>query len=373
MSILFTPAKIGNLEIPNRFVRSATYDAGAENGFVSDWEVELYSVLAKGKVGLVVSAVFNSRVGKVVPTLNSLTDDKFVPGIKRLADAVHANGSRLAVQVYHAGRDAYRVLQPLGMEAAGPSQTKAGEDPHFPGTCREMTEEEIWAVVEGFGHAARRVQEAGCDAIQFHGAHAYLLSQFLSPHSNRRRDGWGGSLENRLRVYKEIYRAARKHVGSTFPIMIKLGVEDGFPGGLQFEEGLKAAMQLAEIGYDCIEVSQGLRGLDYRQTEFRPGIVKRDREAYFRDWTRRVKQAVDVPVMMVGGLRSFDLMEEVVAAGEADFISLSRPLIREPDLVAAWQAGEPRQPKCVSCNKCFENVIAGSRLRCMALQRGKEG
>lgn len=143
MNILFTPAKIGNLEIPNRFVRSATYDAGADNGFVSDWQLDLYGALAKGRVGLIISAAFNIRDGRAVPVLNSLTDDKFVPGLRRLTDTVHANGSRLAVQVYHAGRDAYRVLQPVGMEATGPSGFKAGEDPYFKGTCREMTEEEI--------------------------------------------------------------------------------------------------------------------------------------------------------------------------------------------------------------------------------------
>ncbi len=372
MSVLFTPAKIGYLEIPNRFVRSATYDAGADNGSVSDWQVELYSALAKGRIGLVISGVFNVRVGRAVPGLNSLTEDRFVPGLKKLADAVHANGSRLAVQVYHAGREAYRVLQPVGMEAMGPSGFKAEEDPYFQGTCREMTEEEIWATVEAFGQAARRVQEAGCDAIQFHGAHAYLLSQFLSPHSNRRKDDWGGGLEKRLRLHKEIYRAARKHVGPAYPVMIKLGVADGFPGGFAFEEGLEAAVQLAETGYDSIEVSQGLRGLGYRQAEFRPGIVKREREAYFRDWSRQVKRRVGVPVMMVGGLRSLDLMEEVVAANEADFISLCRPLIREPDLVASWQAGDVRHPACISCSKCFENVIAGAKLRCMVQAKGKE-
>ncbi|MBN1105765.1 MAG: NADH:flavin oxidoreductase [Deltaproteobacteria bacterium] len=372
MSILFTPAKIGNLEIPNRFVRSATYDAGADNGFVSDWQIELYSALAKGHIGLIVSAVFNVRVGKAAPGLNSLTDDKFVPGLRRLADAVHANGSKLAVQVYHAGREAYRVLQPAGLVATGPSGFNAGEDPYFQGTCREMTEEEIWSTVEAFGQAARRIQEAGCDAIQFHGAHAYLLAQFLSPHSNRRRDLWGGGLGNRLKLHREICRVARRHVGPSFPVMIKLGVADGFPGGLEFEEGLEAAAHLANIGYDSIEVSQGLRGLDYRQTEFRPGIIRREREAYFRDWARQVKKRVDVPVMMVGGLRSLDLMQTVVEANEADFVSLSRPLIKEPDLVVSWQAGKARRPKCISCNKCFENVIAGGKLRCMVQAKGKQ-
>lgn len=154
--------------------------------------------------------------------------------------------------------------------------------------------------------------------------------------------------------------------------MIKLGVADGFPGGLEFKEGLEAAVELSRIGYDSIEVSQGLRGLDYEQTEFRERIVKREREAYFRDWARQVKKRVSVPVMMMGGLRSLDLMEEIVMANEADFISLCRPLIREPDLVASWQVGQARQPTCISCNKCFEHVIASARLQCVVQAKGKE-
>lgn len=208
--------------------------------------------------------------------------------------------------------------------------------------------------------------------IQVHGAHAYLLAQFLSPQSNQRGDHWGGSLENRLRLHKEIYRAVRGQVGPNYPVMIKLGVQDGFPGGLAFKEGLEAAVQLARVGYDALEVSQGLRGTDYGQTEFRDKIVKREREAYFRDWAREVKKRVSVPVMMVGGMRSLDLMEEIVAGDEADFISLSRPLIREPDLVASWQAGQARRPTCISCNKCFDHILTGARLQCMVQTKAEK-
>lgn len=368
MNILFTPAKIGNLEIPNRFVRSATYDGGSDKGcFVSDWQIDLYSTLAKGRVGLIVSGVFIiNSAGQISSRQNSLAEDKFIPGLKRLAEAVHAKGSKLAVQLFHAGREAFRRQNLLGMDALAPSGLEAGEDCYFEGTCREMTEVEIWATVDAFGQAVRRVKEAGCDAIQLHGAHASLLSQFLSPHTNHRMDKWGGTLENRLKLHKEIYRAARGQVGSEFPVIIKLGVADGFPGGLEFKEGLEAAIYLAELGYDSIEVSQGLRGADYEQTEFRTKILKRGKEAYFRDWAGQVKKRVDVPVMMVGGLRSLDLMEEIVVGNEADFISLSRPLIREPDIVAAWQAGQSRHVKCISCNKCFDHILTGARLQCMA-------
>lgn len=374
MNILFTSTRIKNLEVPNRFVRSATFDAGAEKGFVSDWQVELFSTLAKGGVGLIISGIFHvtDLVAKISPVQNLLTSDEFIPGLKRLAAAVHAKGSKFAAQIYHPGRESFRRLNPVGIEAPGPTAIKAGEDPYFEGSCREMSAEEVWAVVKAFGEAARRAQEAGCDAVQIHGAHAYLVAEFLSPQSNRRNDEWGGSPQNRLKLHKEIYKAVRAKVGEEYPVLIKLGVADGFPGGLQLEEGLNAAVQLAELGYDCIEVSQGLRGEKWGQTEFRDKITKREREAYFRDWARLVKERVNVPVMMVGGIRSLDMMEKFVADKEADFVSLCRPLIREPDLVASWRNGQVRQPTCISCNKCFDNILGGNRLRCMIQDKGKK-
>lgn len=371
--MLFTPARINTLEVPNRFVRSATYDGGAEpGGLVSDWQIGLYQALARGGVGLIVSGIFHvTPEGRISPAQNGLFDDRFIPGLERLARAVHAQGAKLAVQLFHAGRETHRWKQPKGQTASGPSDLAEGQDPYFAGACQAMGEDEIWATVEGFGQAARRSKEAGCDAVQLHGAHAYLFAQFLSPFSNRRQDAWGNGLEGRLRLHQEAYRAVRQQVGPDFPVMIKLGLADGFAGGLELAEGLDAASRLAAAGFDAIEVSQGLRGAHYAETEFRQKIVKREREGYFRDWARQVKQRVALPVMAVGGYRSLDLMQEVVAAGEADFVSLSRPLIREPDLVASWREGQDRRPTCISCNKCFENLLTGARLRCMVPMKGQ--
>jgi 2,4-dienoyl-CoA reductase-like NADH-dependent reductase (Old Yellow Enzyme family) len=186
-------------------------------------------------------------------------------------------------------------MEALGQPVLSASDLEPGQGPYFEAGCRAMTEEEIAATVEGFGQAARRAVEAGCDAVQVHGAHAYLLAQFLSPQTNRRTDTWGGDLAGRLRLHLEICRAIRAQVGPNFPVFIKLGLVDGFPGGLTLAEGLQAARRLAETGYDAIEVSQGLRGAGYEQAEFRPKIVRLEREAYFRDWTRQVKEIVDVP------------------------------------------------------------------------------
>ena len=208
--------------------------------------------------------------------------------------------------------------------------------------------------------------------MQVHGAHAYLLSEFLSPQSNKRNDRWSGSLENRVRLHKRICQAVREAVGPDFPVMIKLGLADGFSGGLGLEEGLQAADVLARSGFDAIEVSQGLRGKDYTQAEFRPRIVKREREAYFRSWSSSLKKRVGVPVILAGGLRSPDLMEEIIRQGEADFVALSRPLIREPDLIASWSTSTERKAACISCNDCYDLILTGARLTCAIEARKKE-
>jgi 2,4-dienoyl-CoA reductase-like NADH-dependent reductase (Old Yellow Enzyme family) len=364
---LFTPLNVGALTLKNRFVRSATYDGGADpGGFVSDWQITRYTALAQGEVGLIVSGIFNvDSVGKLSPTQNSLHSDRYIEGLSKLTRAVHDLGAKVAIQLFHGGREAWRRQEALGRQALGPIDLSPGQDPYFNGACRAMTHADIQAVIGEFGNAAARAQSAGADAVQIHGAHAYLLPQFLSPQSNKRTDAWGGPLNNRLRLHRMICEAVRRAVGKEYPVMIKLGVADGFPGGLAFEEGLLVAAQLAHLGVDAIEVSQGLRGLGYRQAEFRPNIVKRVHEAYFREWCRQVKATVDVPVIMVGGLRSPDLMAEIVRAGDADLVALCRPLIREPDLIASWRAGRKRRPACISCNGCYELIHTGARLRCI--------
>ncbi len=367
MTALFTPFSIGSMEIKNRFVRSATYDGGADKGgFVSGWQFNLYAELARGQVGLIVSGIFSvDSVGKISPVQNSLHHDRYIEGLARLSDVVHRNGSKLAVQLFHGGREAFRRQEALGRHALGPSDLERDQDLYFKGRCQAMTEEEIEATIEAFGKAAARTKEAGVDAVQVHGAHAYLLSEFLSPQSNRRKDMWGGSLENRVRLHKRIYQTVRKAVGPDYPVMIKLGLADGFSGGLDLEEGLQAANVLAKSGFDAIEVSQGLRGKNYTQAEFRPKIVTREHEAYFREWARMLKTRVRVPVILVGGLRSPDLMEEIVRLGEADLVALSRPLIREPDLIASWSASKERKAACISCNDCYDLILTGAKLACV--------
>jgi 2,4-dienoyl-CoA reductase-like NADH-dependent reductase (Old Yellow Enzyme family) len=364
MSILFEPIKIRNMEVPNRFVRSATYDAAADrNGHVSDQQMKLYTDLAEGGVGLIVTGITSVHPsGRTRVFQNVIDDDDSIHGFRRLTTAVHERGAKIAVQLHHGGRDAAGFFKENGEKAIAPSVVP--NDPYFNEEYREMTEDEIRQLIRAFGTAAHRARDAGFDSVQLHGAHAFLFSQFLSPFTNRRIDRWGGSLENRLRFHQEVYGEIRKKVGEDYPILIKVGVQDGFSGGLEFSEGKRAARLLDQCGYDALEISQGLRGKGWEETEFRTDINTVDREGFFREWCREITSCVKAPTMMMGGLRSFEFMEEVVQKGEAAFVSFSRPFIREPGIVNDWKRGDRHRARCISCNKCLTIVRSGEAVRC---------
>ncbi|MCU0595290.1 MAG: NADH:flavin oxidoreductase [Desulfobacterota bacterium] len=364
MSVLFESVNLKGMALRNRFVRSATYDGCAErNGHVSQKQLEMFGDLARGGVGLIITGITTVHPsGQISPFQNSLSSDECIPGFRKLSEIVHDEGARIAVQLFHAGRETAKTYPPQRKEALAPSQIT--DDPNFQAQHRAMTEEEIWEIVRAFGDASRRSREAGFDAVQLHAAHAYLLSQFLSPFTNRRADPWGGNLENRLCLHHEIYRDIRAKVGEDFTVIVKIGVEDCFPGGLEYGEGKRAAQYLAEWGFDALEISSGLRGKGYENSEFRPSISKLEREAYFREWCRDIRQSVSVPVMMVGGPRTLDLMEQVIDQHEADFVSLSRPLIREPGIINDWKNGDRHRATCISCNKCFDALLKGEPLHC---------
>jgi 2,4-dienoyl-CoA reductase-like NADH-dependent reductase (Old Yellow Enzyme family) len=230
-----------------------------------------------------------------------------------------------------------------------------------------MTGEEIESIISDFASAARRAREAGFDALQFHGAHGYLMSQFLSPQTNHRTDKWGGSAEDRRRFHLEVIRKVRQAVGVDFPVMIKLGVKDESEKGLPLNEALETARQMAEAGIDAIEVSGAVPGAVVRA--HRKGDPE---EPYFRESTAAVKRVVDVPVMAVGGIRSLEMAQNIVDNGHADLISMCRPFIREPDLIARWQKKDKAAARCASCNKCGVSRVEGGTLECVEEHRLRE-
>jgi 2,4-dienoyl-CoA reductase-like NADH-dependent reductase (Old Yellow Enzyme family) len=352
--VLFEPYRIGNLQIENRFLRSATWDATADiNGRVTDASVEIYRRLGEGDIGLIVSGyAFVSAHGQAIHGQYGAHNDGMIPGLSRLAQAVHEGGGKIALQIVHAGiNSGYLAQKRVTLPAV--SEMSEVRRPH-----REMTNEDIEGIINDFAAAAVRVQEAGFDAVQLHGAHGYLMSQFISPLYNQRTDRWGGSPENRRRFHTEVVRRVRQAIGPAFPFFIKFGVIDDREGGLALEEGVEAARRMVVAGIDAIEVSAGVGQAVYRARENGPMMTP------FRERASAVKQAVDVPVILVGGIRSLETARDIVESGDADMVSMCRPFIREPELVARWQNGETAPAACITCNKCMAIVRRGEPLEC---------
>ena len=352
MSILFEPMKIGNLEIKNRFVRSATYFALADDdGFIGQPSVDLMRTLAEGGVGLIVTGyAYIMKSGQCFIDQNGIHSDDHIAGYKKMTKAVHDVGGKIVMQIVHGGAGARTVSEMGGDYMAVSINDKM---PNWGKKAREMTDEDIESIINAFGHAARRVQEAGFDGVQIHGAHGYLVSQFLSPIGNRRNDKWGGSLENRMRFAVEITRAMKKEVGPDFPLMIKLGCRDYFeaPNVLTIQEGAEVAGKLEQAGIDFIEISHGYVDQAHRKKFL--GITKPEKEAYLLDDAKVVREETTGPLCLVGGMRSPVKIEEIISAGLVDFVSICRPLIREPGLINRWQHGDTRPAECISCGKCF--------------------
>jgi 2,4-dienoyl-CoA reductase-like NADH-dependent reductase (Old Yellow Enzyme family) len=343
------------MELPNRIMRSATWDATADaSGAVTDKSIELYSVLGKGEIGLIVSGhMFASPHGQATPGQYGIHHDDLVPGLKRMTDAAHGGGSKIAVQVAHSGFNSgylrNRRIFPLAVSYLPDSR-------HL---HTQMTEEIIESIINDFVAAAVRGREAGFDAVQLHGAHGYLISQFLTPIFNKRTDKLGGNPDNRRRFPLEVIRRVRSALGDGFPLLIKLGVRDYREGGVSLAEGVETARQMVENGLDAIEVSAGVgRGVHTTDPE-------EPERAYFREESAAVKKAVGVPVAEVGGIRTIPLANEIIESGDADIISISRPFIREPGLVPRWKSGDTSAAKCISCNRCFEPVSKGQPLHCL--------
>ena len=362
--ILFSPARLGSLELRNRLVRSATAEQLATEpvGRATPALAALYRDLARGGVGLIITGhAYVSPSGKAHPEMLGVHCDELIPGLKTLADAVHAEGGAIAIQIQHGGRQSTEDVVP---ETIAPSAVPM----HSGSTPREMTQAEIVETIDAFGQAARRAELAGIDAVQVHAAHGYLISEFLSPHTNRRTDVWGGDFERRLAFLGAVCEAVRGQVGADYPIFIKLGMMDNIdqvPDGLTPEDGARIVARLDDFGLDGVEVSGAYDGPGRFNVQM--GVGTKIPEAYFRPLARRAKAATDLPVMLVGGLRSRKVMDDVLASGDADFISLCRPLIREPHLPNRLRAGEATVAACISGGRCWpEGLGQGIRCRCEA-------
>jgi len=357
---VFEPIKINQIELANRFVRSATWEGMAgDDGSVSDKLVDTMAVLAKGGVGLIIPGhIYVKPEGKATPWQTGIDKDELVPGLKKLTDAVHSNGSKVVAQISHAGNFT--------------SEAITGQTPvvvsDFDGVAKEprkeLSETDIQDVIDAFTQAARRAKEAGFDGVQLHSAHGYLLSQFLSPQFNRRKDNYGGAIENKARIHLEIYQAIRKVVGSDFPIIMKINGTDGTKSGLALEESVQVGKLMADSGLDAIEVSGG-------PMPTVPEIDSEDKEAFFRPQAKAFKDALDIPIILIGGVRSLNVAERLLDEGTVDMISMARPFIREPNLVNRWKGGDEEKAACISCNGCMMAGMEGNGIYCVAEHKKK--
>lgn len=352
---LFAPYALGRLELRNRFVRSATTSAWADDrGIVGPEIVGRYGELARGGVGLIVKGhLYVDPKGKAHAGMAGASDDAHVPGLAQVTDAVHGNGGVIVAQINHGGWEA-EVGERMGPSAVETSGWRA----------RAVDAGEIREAIGAFGAAARRCLEAGFDGVQIHAAHGYLVSQFLSRLANRRADEWGGSLTNRARLLREVYREIRSRLGDDVPVGVKLNCDDFSEDGFTVEEAAEVACELSRLGVDFIEVSGGGFGEEER---FRARARASDpalAEASFAGHCATVRESTgSTPLALVDGFSSLAGMQAVVQSGLADLVSLSRPFIRERDLVARLAAGQ-HEATCTRCDGCFD-IFGVAMLRCV--------
>ncbi|HHY75875.1 MAG TPA: NADH:flavin oxidoreductase [Firmicutes bacterium] len=326
MSLLFSPIKVGNLTLRNRIVMPpmATAIEGPggsreDTGLPSDATVAYYAERAKKDVGMViVEHTYIAKQGKAHKGQLGLDSDAAIPAFERLAQAIRTNGAVAAIQLNHVGSIGNPDV--TGHEVVGPSDKPHPKSERKP---RGLTAEEIREIQSLFAAAARRAKLAGFDAVEVHSAHGYLGSQFLSPITNTRTDEYGGSLENRARFLLETVSRVKAEVGSDFPVFVRLGSVDGMEGGFTPEEAAQVARMLEEAGVALVDVSGGFMGS--RPAGAPPG--------YFVPAAATIKKAVNVPVMVTGGITEAAFAEKVLQDGHADLIGIGRALLRDPNWV----------------------------------------
>lgn len=363
MAELFEHTEIRGMELANRFVRSATWEGlAAKDGSVTPGLEDMMAGLARGEVGLIITSfAFVSPEGRSSRSQLSACDDGMLPGLRSMAGAVHAEGGRIALQLVHGGCTTDPAV--TGIEAVGPSEDSSR-------TCRGAGRQDIARIISDFSRASMRAKDAGFDAVQLHAAHGFLLSQFLSPAFNRRTDEYGGSLQNRARLLLEVVQGVRNAVGPEYPLLVKINSEDFLDGGMTREESLEVSVMLEKASVDAIEFSGGTVVSPEKLSPVRPGRLRTpEDEVYYREAAELYKKKVSVPLILVGGIRSFDVAEGLVRRGTADYVSMSRPLICEPGLVKRWKEGDRRPSECVSDNACFAPAADGRGVYCVTMEK----
>jgi 2,4-dienoyl-CoA reductase-like NADH-dependent reductase (Old Yellow Enzyme family) len=379
---VFAPARLGPVRVRNRTVKAATFEGRAPHGQVTDALIDYHLAVARGGVGLTTVAYLavapEGRTHREQIVVGPQTRD----GLARMVDAVHDTGAAIAGQVGHAGPVANGRSN--GVKAISASRMPS---PLSMQVIRSATEADLTRITRDYVAAARTLVDAGFDVLELHMAHSYLISSFLAPGLNRRKDGWGGALENRARLGRQVARAVREEVGDACAVTAKVSVSDGFRGGVSTDEGIEYAALLEADGHlDALQLSGGsslmnpmylFRG-EAPVSEFAatmPLVVRLAmkspagrrflktypfEEAYFRDKALRFREALSMPLMLLGGINRRDTMDQAMADG-FEFVAMGRALLREPDLVNRLAAGRATEGVCIHCNRCMPTIYSGTR------------
>ena len=379
---VFAPTTLGPVRLRNRTVKAATFEGRAPHGQVSDELVDYHLAVTRGGVGLTTVAYLAVAPEGRTHREQIVVGEPTLGGLTRLADAIHESGAAIAGQVGHAGPVANGRSN--GVKAVSASRMPS---PLSMQLVRSATEADLTRITRAYVDAARLLVRAGFDVLELHMAHSYLISSFLAPGLNRRKDGWGGALANRARLGRQVARAVRDEIGSDAAITAKVSLGDGFRGGVTTEEGIEYAQLLEADGtLDALQLSGGsslmnpmylFRGeapvqefaatmpLVVRlgmRTPVGRGFLKTYpfEEAYFRDKALRFRAALSMPLMLLGGINRLATMEQAMADG-FDFVAMGRALLREPDLVDRLRSGRAASGVCIHCNRCMPTIYSGTR------------
>ncbi|NGP06444.1 NADH:flavin oxidoreductase [Rhodococcus sp. 14C212] len=376
----FAPAKLGPLTLRNRVIKAATFEGLTPKGLVTDELIEFHRRPAAGGVGMTTVAYCAvAPDGRTAPGQLQWTDETR-PGMRRLTDAIHAEGAAVSAQIGHAGPVA--AAKYLGTPALGPSRAFRMTTQNF---SKPATKADIARITEGHAEAARRAVEAGFDAVEIHFGHNYLISSFLSPKINKRKDEYGGSLENRARFAREAARAVRDAVGDKIAILAKLNMDDGVPGGFWLDESIQVARWLeADGSLDALELTAGSSLLNPMYL-FKGDAPLRDfaavmpqptklgiqlvgkhflreypyRDGYLLEDAKQFRSQLKMPLVLLGGITNRAIIDEAMAEG-FQFVAAARALLRDPDLVNRMQEDADAASLCNHCNKCMTAIYGGT-------------
>ena len=362
-SKLFKKTSIGNINLKSRFIASATWQGRANfDGSTSPLLISSLLPVARGEVGMIIGEMaYVTASSASSPGQLGIYDDKLIPGLKRMADFIHDAGTPIILQLVHSGLCSSPML---GGIQTGPSVMETADGK----MGKEMTVEEIAEVVTAFRDAATRAKTAGFDGVQIHAAHGWLLSQFLSPFFNKRVDSYGGNIENRSRLLIEITKRIKEISTPNFIVSVKINSDDYLPGGFSTDEMIRVCMMLEQEGVDSIEISGGTIGALLAGDPDHSFSPVRRKGVYYMDAARRYKEKIRVPLMLVGGIRSFEEADQIIETGVADYVSLCRPLIREPGLIKGWKSGNLKKSDCISESACFQPGVEGRGVQCVHLK-----